>query len=295
MENRFEHINPEEKQGWGAYATPPPYSSINPQQRPDGVAVLQCGTVRDNLQPFLENDGTIAPEMWSMINRHLAGCVRCAREYDTLRHLIAVLDALPPAPLPMDYSGIIMRRIQSEMKPYATETPPNPMQAASLPRGGEAAVSADDRPLFRQAVVASGLNAGPAAVFPQRVGFDIQYGRTARFCGATWERLALAGVLGLLLLAFLSTPWVREMLLANLEQVRSLLRGALLGVERNAVPALGSMLNIGVAALSGLGGALAETFRAMSGLTAQALVMDGVVCAVIALALFACGRTTLRA
>src|SRR5438067_387098 len=101
MENRFEHTPPEEQQGWGAYATPPPYpdqQNSYHSELPQGMNL--CARVRDMLPSLLENDGEIRPEMAAALYGHLAVCPGCAREFEEMQRVVAVLEALPPAEMP---------------------------------------------------------------------------------------------------------------------------------------------------------------------------------------------------
>src|ERR1043165_2965068 len=95
MENRFEQTPPEEQQGRGAYATPPPVSGaqnipadITPQylrhsvtpQLPQDVSL--CQRVQEKLPYLLENDGEITPHLAKALYGHLAVCPNCSREFD---------------------------------------------------------------------------------------------------------------------------------------------------------------------------------------------------------------------
>src|SRR5438552_1551000 len=129
MENRSEHIPPE--QGWGAYATPPTYPSHSAYQRPDppgAEAQLNqestlppqanlCAWVREKLEPLLENDDEIRPEMATALYGHLAVCQGCAQAFEQIQKVVAMLEALPPLELPMDYAPLILRRIQAGTGP----------------------------------------------------------------------------------------------------------------------------------------------------------------------------------
>ena len=74
MENRFDHTSPEEQQGWGAYATPPPVpGQLNSPRSLAGQASL-CARVREMLPALLENDGEIRPDgNFSWTEAHVTG------------------------------------------------------------------------------------------------------------------------------------------------------------------------------------------------------------------------------
>ncbi len=119
MENRFENTPPEEKQGWGAYATPPPYpgKKSTPEQA-NNLPVLphdatMCDRVREKLPFLMENsDGEIAADTSRALYGHLSVCETCSREFDDHHRMASYLDAIPQMQLPMDFTGAIQRRIQ---------------------------------------------------------------------------------------------------------------------------------------------------------------------------------------
>src|SRR5579872_4521143 len=114
MENRFEHLPPEENQGWGAYATPPtPPGQQHNQQASQPSSSALCARVRDSLPYLLENDGEISPQMATALYGHLSVCAGCAREFDEMQQVVHLVETLGQAELPMDFSVRIMRHIQS--------------------------------------------------------------------------------------------------------------------------------------------------------------------------------------
>ena len=133
MENRFEQM-PEE-QGWKAPLPPrPTYTDNAPsvsgtQSAPEAGHTLYNGysvhavpqdTLRDNLcfwvreklSDMLDNDGTVRPEQAAGIYAHLAICRACSQEYEEMQQLVSLVESLPPAELPCDYSLLIMQRIE---------------------------------------------------------------------------------------------------------------------------------------------------------------------------------------
>ena len=128
MENRFEHT-PEE-QGW---KTPLPPRPVAPNgNRPDILSnrtpgqqnAVQNGFARAvarqsvrlglrKLSDLLDNDGSVRPEQAAGIYAHLAICRHCAQEFDEMQRVVALVENLPPAELPRDFSGLIMQRIEN--------------------------------------------------------------------------------------------------------------------------------------------------------------------------------------
>jgi len=87
------------------------------------------------LPDLLENDGSVRPEMATAIYAHLAVCPGCSREYDQMQRVIARIEALPPAEMPMDFSGVIMRRIQEQAETVHSSRAVTRQQATTSPHG----------------------------------------------------------------------------------------------------------------------------------------------------------------
>ncbi len=130
MESRSEHSQPEQ-QAWNTtYFTPQPqggsaHTEAATQDAGLGSTastnVALCLSVREQLQSLLENDGSVRPEAATALYGHLAVCSDCAREFEAMQRVVHMLEALPMAALPADYSRLVMHRIQTgynpEMKP----------------------------------------------------------------------------------------------------------------------------------------------------------------------------------
>ncbi|HLJ55635.1 MAG TPA: hypothetical protein VKT77_11400, partial [Chthonomonadaceae bacterium] len=101
-----------------------------------------CDRVREKLQPLMDGDPGIGSEMTAALYGHLAVCRQCADEFARLRSMVNLLETLPPAELPIDYSRPIMRRIQeSGLAPGLKEqNAVGPTFAASSSVSGEVAI-----------------------------------------------------------------------------------------------------------------------------------------------------------
>lgn len=123
MESRSEHSPPE--QGWNAkYYTPePPGKQANTEAAtqdhsasPGTISPL-CLRVREGLDELLDNNGSVRPEAASALYGHVAVCPGCAREFEAMQRVVNMLEAMPLAELPADYSRLVMRRIQTGQAP----------------------------------------------------------------------------------------------------------------------------------------------------------------------------------
>lgn len=237
MENRFQHNSPEEQEGWGAYVTPPVYGSE--------LGKL-CVDVRKLLPELLENDGGVRPEMATAIYGHLAVCPGCAREFDEMQQLVNQIEALPEVDLPMDYSSLIMRRIQAQ--------PETIHHDAHATAGGQAAV--------RQVTKAVGTQTETRTTS----GVVTQAGVSA------WQRLSLGALLSGLLTFFLSSAWGREMLGATSATVAAWLEQV--GDMVSRIPILGYVIGLILVVLSEAGQLLSETYQSLGSLAVQGLAID---------------------
>ncbi len=296
MENRFEHTPPEGQGGWGAYVTPP--AVPGQQQNNAGATETQaqvglCAHVQDLLPALIENDGQIRPEMATTLYGHLAVCKACAREFAEMKRVIQMLAALPPAEMPMDYSGLIMSRIQTEMLSVPGLVAPHPTQAAARPGFGPSVAGAatDTREIEKVIAVASphfatgavpsvatttrqaaGTTAGfasAASVTPQTVAELAQETRTTM---RTRERLTLAGIFSALLALAFTTTWGRALLGANWNGVSE--GAGQVGDALRHVPLLNWLTVLAGAALSQAGGLVGDTYRSLGSLALQGLALD---------------------
>jgi len=217
MENRFEKQE-EEKQDWGAYIKPPQTSKLPQESEASAqssreqlqrfeprseLASELCEQVREYLPALVESDGTIRPEMAAMMFAHLTICRDCAREFDELQRIVAVLNSLPQLPLPHDYSGLIMQRIEREMGGLfpLMEIPPN--QATSSWRGEAAQQTNQPNSTIKSDTFTQILNQTALPV---------------------WQRIVMLGAFFATLLLFLTSGWGRNTLDATMSTVQDWLR-----------------------------------------------------------------------
>ena len=202
MENRhLENTPPEDQSGWGAYATPPPNSLGSAGNTLSGgqnkaEQMSLCDRVRDLLPALLENDGDIRPEMAATLYGHLSACPGCAQEFNEMQRIVALLESLGPAPMPADYSDLILRRIRTEIGPLTERVSPLPSPAASSIFGEAAATAPTETERAVAAKISSsGLQEEGLVTLPNL---------------RLWERLTLTGMFSALLAFLLSTAWGRE-------------------------------------------------------------------------------------
>ena len=268
MDNRFEHEPPEERQDWGRYATPPAlpgekHSQANRQSpeplRRQTVTSL-CDRVQETLPALLENDGSIRPEMATAIRAHLSGCADCAREYREMQQLIALIETMPLAEMPRDYSMEIMQRIERQAKPAL-------VSAQNLANGGGLQAQAIARTLSSGTKKTQTL--GTTQTLVSRL--------------SVFSRLFLSAILAGLLGFFVSSGWGRQALGVNALAVSEWL-GQAAGAIRS-IPLLGWAAAGAFAALSQAGETLQTAFHnlgasAMTGMAFDA-AFGGAACAFI--------------
>lgn len=265
MENRYEQ-NPEERQEWGAYATPPPTFRLNAEKletQQNSPATL-CARVQEMLPSLVENDGAIRPEMAAALFAHLAVCPSCAKEFEEMQRTVAVLNTLPEMALPMDFSGVIMQRIEREMpglytkqdasfayttiQEIVTETQQTETQKTQT-RHDFATVSQLQHTTVETNITQSSLN--------------------------LWQRVVALGAFFATLLLFLSSGWGRATLGANLVTAREWLRQITQATED--IPLLGWVTGQAFAVLSQSLHILEETYRTLGASAMKGLFVDMVV------------------
>jgi predicted anti-sigma-YlaC factor YlaD len=261
MENRFENSPPEE-QGWGAYATPPVYSS----QR-TGL----CADVCKMLPDLLENDGSVRPEMAAAIYAHLAVCPGCAHEYDQMQRVIARIEALPPAEMPMDFSGLIMRRIQEQ--PQAAQADRAVARQTAPPSGARASVIITTRPETKQtAQQAQQTGQTATQTTASRLGSSTRATVGAQTEAQLWQRLSAGALLAGVLSFFLNSAWGRQMLGVNLANATAWMEQIAESVSR--IPILGWLAGLIFSALAQASGLLSETYHNLGTLAVRGLILD---------------------
>lgn len=283
MENRFDHIPPEEKQGWGAYATPPP---IPGQQSTSGQTgklpilpndLTVCDRVRDNLPLLLENaDGEISADTVRALYGHLSVCESCSRDFDEHQRIVSWLDAMPPVEMPMDFTGVIHRRIQVQAMTPQTEAVVSNGSNASVqasrafgtPVGSQAASTAtiSKRTLTSNATAVSTLM--KTRITTARQLTHVEHG--------LGQRLTAGSITAAIMAFFVSSAWGREMLGENITAVRAWLDqvGATLG----RIPILGQLALLVFTALAQVGDLLGDTYRTVGDMAVRGLAMDIGVC-----------------
>ena len=256
MENRFENDRPEERLDWGRYATPPPRPGEKHNLPENEVAARQtatslCDRVRDTLPALLENDGGIRPEMATAIRAHLSGCTDCTREYRQLQRLATLIEQMPLAEMPKDYSALIMRKIEQQAHPvWAAQA-----LSASAPKMIiETAVTTVNKTQATQTISAT-------QVIATRLN--------------TLQRLFLAAIMTALLGFFLASAWGRQMLGVNCAAV-----GAWLGQAADAIrsiPILGAVASWAFMALSQAGDTIQATYRSLGASATGGVAFDAAI------------------
>jgi len=265
MENRFENNSPGEN-NWGDYVSQPDYN-LQTGGLNDGSQATLCVRVRVMLPPLLENDGSVRPEMAAAIYGHLTICPDCAQHFDDMQRVVALMEALPPADMPQDFSALIMARIQ--IQALAIDSAVVGSENQSIPQALDA--------LERASTVRTGKSttrtASTVGTYSTQENAAIVQERTH-----FWERLTAGGILSGILAYFLSTTWGRQMLGANvatasvwLEQMNVLLQ---------KVPVLAWIIGLVVSTLSQANGMLSETYQSLGAMAVRGLVFDIAICAI---------------
>ena len=308
MENRFDHNQPEE-QGWGDYVTPPGApgrNSYTPGTFPLETAL--CQRVREMLPHLLENDGEIRPEMARQVYGHLSVCTGCAGEFDEMQRVILLMDKLPPAEMPQDFSQIIMQRILSPDGPIPQRPPLRVPLNLADPQNAVAAVRTQDastrptraalgQPQFNDAlapikgtpsvtpvkltssVAPVKLTSSVAATqrlamenLTQNVGVQTQVGLFT-----TFQRLTAASVLMAVMAFLMTTAWGRNALRTDLDALRTWMQQ--MGDALNRVPLFGRLTAYLFAAMTQMSDSVSETYRTLGANAAKGLTIDIALCA----------------
>ena len=252
MENRFEHTPPEEQQGWGKYATPPPLpGQLNSQRSQNPPQVSLCVKVQEMLPHLLEHDGEIRPEMASHIYGHLTTCANCAQEFDAMHRVVSLLETLPPVEMPMDFSGIIMQQI------YA-EAPVSHKLAAPSRLADAVTTSVETTQAVAQQTEQTTVSVEQQAV--THIGIQL------------WERLTITGIFAAMISFLLSTKWGQNMLGSNLEVASSWTEQVCNELRR--IPILTWVVTGVFSVLSQAGNLLQQTYRNLGPIAARGLMID---------------------
>ena len=278
MENRFEHTPPEEEQGWGAYATPPPRTGLNnnkplnASQRVPGMPhdLSMCTRFAEHLPIMLENsDGEMSAETLRAMYGHMSICDACSSLFDEHQRITNLLEAMPMAELPMDFSGVVQRRIELNAissSPQAIVTP------ALGSRSFNAAASNDanaikKRALTVNAAAVSGLKKTQASTTATQ---------TLTAQQSLMQRLTAGTIVAAVMAFFVSSSWGQEMLGQNLTAVRTWL--SQMGQALGKIPLFGSLALLIFGALAQMGDLLGSTYRTVGDMAVRGLAMDIGVC-----------------
>ncbi len=276
MENRFEHTPPEEEQGWGAYATPPPVSGINKaqnaSQRIPGMPhdLSMCSRFAEHLPAMLENaDGEMSADILRALYGHMSVCDSCSDLFDEQQRITALLDSMPQVELPMDFTGVVQRRIELNAvssQPQAVVTPVIGGRAfgSSIPQGAEAI---HKRNITMNAAAVSGLKkTQSSSVLTQSVTSQ----------QSLMQRLMTGSVVAAIMAFFVSSSWGKEMLGQNLTAVRAWLDQ--MGQALGKIPLFGRLALVVFTALAEMGDLLGSTYRTVGDMAVRGLAMDIGVC-----------------
>jgi len=277
MENRFEQNPPEEQQGWGAYATPPPISGqFNKENTNLPPQLSLCARVRDILPHLVENDGDIRPEMAREVYGHLSICSGCAKELDEMQRVVVTLESLPPAEMPMDFSQLIMQRIERPNAPAISREDyrerisalQNTVPFSTEPKAREIR-SRIDAPTVTSNVTRSTSR--------HQVGVTSSRNLQVNSAVGVIQRVIASAVLTAVLVVLVSTSWGRELLGQNVAAARIWLNEISEAVKE--VPMLGSLTTYIVGALTQNVKMIEETYRTLGDTAVQGLILDAGLCA----------------
>ena len=290
MENRFDH-NPPEEQGWGGYVTPPGTPGRNsyiPGAFPLETAL--CQQVREMLPHLLESDGEIRPEMASQVYGHLSVCLGCAGEFDEMQRVIQLMDKMPPAEMPRDFSQIIMQRILSPDGPIPQRPPlrvplnlADPQSAVAAVRTQDASIrptrAALGQPQFNDVVAPVKVTASLAAVqrlTAQNLTQNVAV-QTQNSILTTFQRLTAASVLTAVMAFLMTTAWGRNALSSDLNALRTWMQQ--MGDALNRVPVFGRLTAYLFAAMTQMSDSVSESYRTLGATAAKGLTIDIALCA----------------
>jgi hypothetical protein len=288
MENKFEHT-PEE-QGWKAPLPPRPAvpngnapgHALTGQNSPvqNGFAQGQlrdnlCAWVCEKLSDLLDNDGSVRPEQAAGIYAHLAICRHCAQEFDEMQRVVALVENLPPAELPRDFSGLIMQRIENPHMPLSKHSLTPQAVADTL------AVVVVTNGQRQNAAQSRSATASMQTIEQKTTVLQaqqIQNVQTQQNQSELLRRMTAGGILSAVLAYFVSTAWGRQLLSGNVNaatawfaQVADTLRG---------VPVLTWMVGLIFSALAQLNAMLSQTYHVMGAAAAAGFAIDVAVCVV---------------
>ncbi len=306
MENRFEQ-SPEE-QGWKA-STPDAYGWKNPPPAPAVPPALSghtgnvgqnaehntahqatrdqlCAWVCEKLSDMLDNDGSVRPEQAAGIYAHLAICRHCAGQWDEMQRVVSLVEKMPLAELPRDFSATIMQRIADPhaQMPHRALTPQmfNDAAASSVVASHNLA-SGTDTAQSKLKITSTQTPGRKTSLLHRLRGQQTQSGLKAetKQTGVSTQsellgRMTAGGACSSALAYLLSTTWIRQMLSVNVTtagawfgQCADVLRG---------VPLLTWVAGLIFSAFAQMNAMLGETVHVMSTAIMMGLALDVVIC-----------------
>lgn len=327
MENRFEQ-NPEE-QVWRAPLPPRPaspsqsspqtgapnaYGTVNGatahgttangtyvagQPAQDLLRGNLCAWVCEKLSDLLDNDGSVRPEQAAGIYAHLAICRACAHEFEEMQQVVSLVEHLPPAELPCDFSVLIMHRIEHPNAPALQRTlhvAPNLSvssavvmtspahdrhKSASVPSQTAANTAANvvsgvssgriDGRLEQKSVVKTEQQVVQTETLHQTHKTEVQLSQAEKL-----GRITAGGILSSGLGYLISSAWGRQMLNGIYSPVSAWF-GQFAILFRDA-PGLTWVLTLIFSALAELGGLLGHTYQTLAPAVATGITLDVLIC-----------------
>jgi len=216
-----------------------------------------CDRVREKLQPLMDNDPGIRPEMATALYGHLAVCSECSAEFAAMRSMVNLLETMPPAELPIDYSAQIMRRIQSG----AFAVPAAKEQNTVVPT------------FAASSIVSEGVAAHETRSAENRLSSKtLTMTRSVETRQSFLQRLIGSVALSGMFIYLLASEWGRQMLGVNVETARAWLTQ--IGEHLEQAPVFGAIIVNLSAALASVNDALGHTFSALGSVAAQTLALE---------------------
>lgn len=193
-----------------------------------------------------------------------------------MQRVIAMVEALAPPEMPMDFSVIIMQRIQTDFNPAKSDIPIRPLRAASSDVSGEAAVNSDTarNQETQQSVVRMVSNQTKHNV---ETTLNQKQSTLTNTVSSLWQRLTGFGLLVAVLGFFLLSDWGRQAVGVNVETASSLL--SQIGAAVSGVPLIGGIVEMVSRVLIQASGTIHETYRTLGATTSLGLALDLGICA----------------
>ncbi|MCW3097334.1 MAG: hypothetical protein JWL77_2952, partial [Chthonomonadaceae bacterium] len=217
-----------------------------------------------------------------------------ASEFDEMERVILLMDKMPPAEMPQDFSQIIMQRILSPDGPIPQRPPLRvPLNLADTQHAVTAAPTQDTttrptraalgQPQFNDAL--STVKVTPSLSATQRVttqniaqnvtqNVSVQTGSNML---TTVQRLTAASVLTAVMAFLMTTSWGRNALSSDLDALQAWMQQ--MGDALNRVPLFGRLTAYLFAAMTQMSDSVSETYRTLGATAAKGLTIDIALCA----------------